>query len=644
VNGTADIYIEMRYETPYVNEKAGTYLNLEIGDYSAPETNKKKTITIRGFEITYPDGEKVIVGNDEKKVISMDQTILESLKLKPLDGKSNLFAIDGMMILGNVEIETSDSTDYPELDLEEDIEAIILLKPSPAGEMMLSMTEEEEQIIDPFSPEIAGTLEPWYPWQPRHVSFKTQKKVEAVLYKRLKKFIIEEGAETAVIFAINTAIPGSAPLTSLYGDVDSVFDMIELFGPLTDKEREDIQNKKNSLQYIVGTSIDRLYKSSSNADIPFVFEIGATSIYLQGSAVIESKQQITEVTVLEGTARLENKDTLSSVNINAGNKASISSGSEPSTPIPFDPNSVQKWWESGSSIVGHVSDFSSYDSRWTEAFYGNWEVTNGTYQAKGTGSNAPMYSIFSESCKDFGIAVDLKKEAGDRDGFLYGYGLYLRSDGSWRNNYELNITKDGQFMFGKMVDGNFSKVLNWQESEYLNKGDNTWNRLRVTVIGNNFDFYANENLIGSVQDGSHKSGKCGLFAIDAASSDQQDTVIFDNLVMINWETQCVSAGSNLAIDFSCLLYQGSGYSGSWLFYNDIKDDPKGIYWKLDQKSLTSVDISTYCQGVASNLDIPFSCIGAGQSYYSGYLKYVGGVNEDQDGLYWRLDEQTLYSK
>lgn len=641
LNGTIQVYVEMQYKTPYIEKEVGVFLNLEIGDYSAPEINKKKTITIRGFEITYPNGEKVIVGNDEKLIISLDQTTLESLKLKPLDGKNNLFAIDGVMVLGNVSIEISDSTNYPEIDLEDDIESVLILTPPPSGEMILSIAEE--QFIDPYSPEVAGTLDPWYPWQPAHLSFKSQRKVEAVFYKRLKKFAFEEGTETIVIFAINTAIPGAAPLTSMYGDVDSVFDMMELFGPLTDQEREDIRNSKSTQRYTPGTSIDRVHKSDSNTDIPFIFEIGTSRITLHGSAVIESNQSFTEVIVLQGSASLENRETSTSVNINAGNKASMASGSEPSTPTPFDPNSIQKWWESGSSIVGHVSDFSKSDSRWTEATYGNWDIINGTYQAKGTGSNAPMVSIFSETCKDFGIAVDIKKEAGDADGFMYGYGLYLRSDGSWRNNYELNITQDGQFMFGKMVDGHFSKLLNWQESKYLDKGYNTWNRLRATVIGNRFDFYANENLIGSVQDDSHKSGKCGLFAIDAAASEQQDTITFDNLLMINWESQCLIAQSDLTIDFPCLIYQDTGYSGSWKFHDDIKENP-GLYWKLNQKSLTTIDIASHCQSVAANLDIPFSCIGAGESYYSGYLKYIGGVNEDPDGLYWRLNERTLYAK
>ena len=170
---------------------------------------------------------------------------------------------------------------------------------------------------------------------------------------------------------------------------------------------------------------------------------------------------------------------------------------------------------------------------WRDDGSGYWSPSQGHYNMSGEQSNTIPYTYFDKEVTNFSCQVDVRKTAGDGDGWLYGYGLFLRGDGTWRNNYEFNMIKDGRYMIGKNLNGNFTKLVEYSPSDAFKKSE--WVTLKVVADANILKFYADNQFLTEVTDNSFSAGKVGLFGVDSASSTSPDSVDFDNFILLSGE-------------------------------------------------------------------------------------------------------------
>ncbi len=175
-------------------------------------------------------------------------------------------------------------------------------------------------------------------------------------------------------------------------------------------------------------------------------------------------------------------------------------------------------------------------TNWVDDGAGVWSPSEDHYVMSGKQQNRGAYSYFNTNLTDFTCQVDLRKTAGDNDDWLYGYGLYIRGDGTWRNNYEFNIVKNGSYMIGKNINGNFTKLVGYTSTDALD--GNGWNTLKVVAQADNIKFYANNQFLTEIIDDSFSVGKIGLFAVDTSASTVPDVVEFDDFQFSRGETLC----------------------------------------------------------------------------------------------------------
>ena len=205
---------------------------------------------------------------------------------------------------------------------------------------------------------------------------------------------------------------------------------------------------------------------------------------------------------------------------------------------------------------------------WKEDESGCWSPSQGHYIMAGELSNTIPYTYFDKELTNFTCQVDVRKTAGDGNGWLYGYGLYIRGDGTWRNNYEFNMIKDGRYMIGKNFNGNFTKLVEYTPSDAFENSE--WVTLKVVANANILKFYANNQFLTEIIDNSFSSGKIGLFGVDSASSTSPDTVEFDNFVLLSEED------FSLTYNYYLPYYNSAPEQGLWtgigLANAEVEDD------------------------------------------------------------------------
>ena len=109
------------------------------------------------------------------------------------------------------------------------------------------------------------------------------------------------------------------------------------------------------------------------------------------------------------------------------------------------------------------------------------------------------------------IQCRVKKISGHED---YGFGILFCVDDSDINNrslYRLFITVEGRFTVQKMTDDKWgTPPINWKDSEFLKKGYNVYNHLKVERIDDNgsttFNIYFNDNLSATFVDKTPLNG------------------------------------------------------------------------------------------------------------------------------------------
>jgi len=142
--------------------------------------------------------------------------------------------------------------------------------------------------------------------------------------------------------------------------------------------------------------------------------------------------------------------------------------------------------------------------------YLTWSTTNVT---AGNVYAEVTADIAACSARDAsGLALRIGGEAYDR-----GYALEFSCDGAYRIRKFINI------------DTPPKTLVDWTPAEGIRKGPNASNRIGFLANGNKLSVFANNTLVGEVEDPDLVSGTFGLFA-NAAATDGL-TVTFDDFAL-----------------------------------------------------------------------------------------------------------------
>jgi hypothetical protein len=146
-----------------------------------------------------------------------------------------------------------------------------------------------------------------------------------------------------------------------------------------------------------------------------------------------------------------------------------------------------------------------------------WEVHSDSDHRKGYANgqyfilvNVQEYSYWSiagETFQDFVLEVETTQLNGPTNN---DYGVILRHQDD-TNFYSFEISGDGYYTFNKLVDNELFDIIPWQESSIIKQGNNH-NTLRLEVVGTNFTFYINDELVDAAIDSDFNQGDIGLLA------------------------------------------------------------------------------------------------------------------------------------
>lgn len=104
----------------------------------------------------------------------------------------------------------------------------------------------------------------------------------------------------------------------------------------------------------------------------------------------------------------------------------------------------------------------------------------------------------------------------------------------------------------------------------------------------------------------------------------------------------ISVDSTLALNISCVQYQGGRY-GFILKYSPVAGDPSALDWKMDTSTVNEVNNSgSGCISVGTDLKISIPSITYQKKRYAFTMNYLP-VPSDPLGLYWKMDSNTIKS-
>ncbi|MCB0194948.1 MAG: PD40 domain-containing protein [Anaerolineae bacterium] len=189
--------------------------------------------------------------------------------------------------------------------------------------------------------------------------------------------------------------------------------------------------------------------------------------------------------------------------------------SDPSA--PSEPSSDQL-------VLVYEDDFSDSFGGWDDAFdtYTRKVYGNNRYQIEVNASNLVAWGLANRDVADFEMEVEAKLEDGDQKN---SYGVLIRFLD--RNNfYRFDISGDGYFLLSKFVEGNWTTLVDWTASEYINT-DGSANILKIAAFGPDLTVWVNGQELASVEDDSLTHGNFGFFA--GTFAEPYAWISFDNL-------------------------------------------------------------------------------------------------------------------
>jgi len=143
-------------------------------------------------------------------------------------------------------------------------------------------------------------------------------------------------------------------------------------------------------------------------------------------------------------------------------------------------------------------------SAWV-AVGGCWDFSHRIISAQATVSCCRAY-LADRVYRDFTFRVRLNKLA--EDGAI---GVIFRFDETAHTGYRFEIYPHGGHILA-LVRGPDREGELWHSTAIvMNRGCNTWNRIRITCTGKRMEIYINGELANIVEDSTYASGRIGLF-------------------------------------------------------------------------------------------------------------------------------------
>jgi|GEM_PF-3776540 len=198
---------------------------------------------------------------------------------------------------------------------------------------------------------------------------------------------------------------------------------------------------------------------------------------------------------------------------------------------------VAIWWFIGSSAPEKLifkDDFSNTNSGWWvgSGDWGGVAYSDGElvmYRKEG-GNWTYTTNENMDQQTDSTVEVDTRKIP---EGMGENYcGILFRFQDT-DNYYGFFVNSQGEYDVGKSVNGQFSRLKDWTQSDYIKTGTAT-NKLKVTCRGNKIEVYANGHKLTTIEDNSLSTGDIALEVLTFESTPTTE-YRFDNFKLYQAE-------------------------------------------------------------------------------------------------------------
>jgi hypothetical protein len=129
---------------------------------------------------------------------------------------------------------------------------------------------------------------------------------------------------------------------------------------------------------------------------------------------------------------------------------------------------------------------------------------------------------------DVTLTVTVMQLSGDQS---QTYGVSFRRV-SQSNRYFFDIDSNGEWGFGKSVNGTDTFIIDATTNAAIQTGQNASNTLQVQASGSHFTFFVNGTQVGQGDDSTYASGKWGL------EGSNNIEVVFTNITITNTPQCC----------------------------------------------------------------------------------------------------------
>lgn len=193
------------------------------------------------------------------------------------------------------------------------------------------------------------------------------------------------------------------------------------------------------------------------------------------------------------------------------------------TPIPSPTSTPEK------KIIYQEDDFSNIDSCF-DVFSDSTVRLFAENDAYHIAVQIPIYfgwTFCDREIRNFVMEVDATVVSGPSNN-NYAYGIVFRRDSTTEGFYAFLISGDGYYSFSGIYPDDYYPLLAWSPIREIKQGEQI-NHLKVVAVGDQFELYVNNALVGLVRENTLKSGPFGF--IVETFDDPEVEVVFDNLIV-----------------------------------------------------------------------------------------------------------------
>ena len=229
-----------------------------------------------------------------------------------------------------------------------------------------------------------------------------------------------------------------------------------------------------------------------------------------------------DLRVYQGRVDVTHLNTGRKVTVPEGFRYKTSLGQPGTEPVAFNPNAVPWVWgqppDSEPDTATTTAPTPGADARpkWAFDDPAVWSLNEDSLVMAGTGAFKKRWALLERDFTDFTCEIQLRKREGDGGEKVYPYGVWVHTDESASNGWELSLDCQGQFRLARRDGGKATRLMEWEKSPALQEGVGAWNTITVVSEGDTVAFYANGTHLKNLKlaGSAYRSGRVGLFAVD----------------------------------------------------------------------------------------------------------------------------------